>query len=35
MRKGEFTHHVTTGKKIKVPRLVRMHSDDMQVISHA
>ncbi|XLR09452.1 hypothetical protein S83_037390, partial [Arachis hypogaea] len=31
IRKGEFIINVNTGKKIKVPRLVRMHSDEMEV----
>jgi len=35
MRKGEFTFHVATGKKMKVPRLVRMHSDDMEDVDEA
>ncbi|RYR23716.1 hypothetical protein Ahy_B02g057202 isoform C [Arachis hypogaea] len=31
IRKGEFIINVNTGKKIKVPRIVRMHSDEMEV----
>ncbi|XP_020970089.1 elongation factor G-2, mitochondrial [Arachis ipaensis] len=31
IRKGEFIINVNTGKKIKVPHLVRMHSDEMEV----
>ncbi|RYR23692.1 hypothetical protein Ahy_B02g057176 isoform C [Arachis hypogaea] len=31
IRKGEFIINVNTGKKIKVPRLVRMHSDEIEV----
>jgi elongation factor G len=31
LRKGGAVINVRTGKKIKVPRLVRMHSDDMEV----
>ncbi|KAJ4850105.1 Elongation factor G-1, mitochondrial [Turnera subulata] len=30
IRKGDFIVNINTGKKIKVPRLVRMHSDDME-----
>ncbi|XLS80239.1 hypothetical protein HN51_046070 [Arachis hypogaea] len=30
IRKGEFIINVNTGKKIKVPRIVRMHSDEME-----
>ncbi|XLR09441.1 hypothetical protein S83_037379 [Arachis hypogaea] len=30
IHKGEFIINVNTGKKIKVPRLVRMHSDEME-----
>ncbi|XLR09448.1 hypothetical protein HN51_046061 [Arachis hypogaea] len=32
IRKGEFIINVNTGKKIKVPRIVRMHSDEMEEI---
>lgn len=31
LRKGAIITNVRTGKKIKVPRLVKMHSDDMEV----
>ncbi|KAG2606157.1 hypothetical protein PVAP13_4NG175500 [Panicum virgatum] len=31
IRKGDFIYNVNTGKKIKVPRLVRMHSNEMEV----
>lgn len=29
VKKGEFIINTTNGKKVKVPRLVKMHSDDM------
>lgn len=32
MKKGQFIFHARTGKKVKVPRLVRMHSDEMEEI---
>ena len=31
MKKGHFIYHARTGKKVKVPRLVRMHSNEMEV----
>lgn len=31
MKKGSFIYHARTGKKVKVPRLVRMHSNEMEV----
>ncbi|PKA55726.1 Elongation factor G, mitochondrial [Apostasia shenzhenica] len=30
IRKGEFMVNINTGKKIKIPRLVRMHADEME-----
>ncbi|KAG7025342.1 Elongation factor G-2, mitochondrial [Cucurbita argyrosperma subsp. argyrosperma] len=35
IKKGEFIVNVNTGKKIKVPRLVRLHSDEMEDIQSA
>jgi elongation factor G len=35
LRKGDFITNITTGRKIKVPRLVRMHSDKMTDIESA
>ncbi|XP_058094853.1 elongation factor G-1, mitochondrial-like [Magnolia sinica] len=35
IRKGNFIINVNTGKKIKVPRLVRMHSDELEDIQEA
>ena len=32
MRKGQFIFHARSGKKVKIPRLVRMHSDEMEEI---
>eukprot|EP00850_Spirogloea_muscicola_P002290 SM000008S22379 [mRNA] locus=s8:1421279:1428064:+ [translate_table: standard] len=34
MKRGSFVVNSSTGRKIKVPRLVRMHADDMEVINH-
>ncbi|GFZ00668.1 translation elongation factor EFG/EF2 protein [Actinidia rufa] len=35
IKKGDFVINVNTGKKIKVPRLVRMHSDELEDIQEA
>lgn len=35
IKKGDFITNVNTGKKVKVPRLVRMHSDEMEDIQEA
>ena len=32
MKKGQFIFHARTGKKVKIPRLVRLHSDEMEEI---
>ena len=31
IKKGMYIFHARTGKKVKVPKLVRMHSNDMEV----
>lgn len=33
MRKGQFIFHARTGKKVKIPRLVRMHSNEMEEVN--
>jgi elongation factor G len=33
MRKGQLIFHARTGKKVKIPRLVRMHSDEMEEVN--
>ncbi|MCB0386085.1 MAG: elongation factor G, partial [Bdellovibrionales bacterium] len=35
MKKGDFITNIANGRKVKIPRLVRMHSDDMQDIDIA
>ncbi|KAK9666317.1 hypothetical protein RND81_14G176900 [Saponaria officinalis] len=35
IKKGDFIHNINTGKKVKVPRLVRMHSNEMEDIQEA
>ncbi len=35
LRKGDFIFNQSSGKKLKVPRIVRMHADDMEDISEA
>ncbi|KAF3440057.1 hypothetical protein FNV43_RR18335 [Rhamnella rubrinervis] len=35
IRKGDFIVNVNTGKKLKVPRLVRLHSNEMEDIPEA
>ncbi|XP_039143335.1 LOW QUALITY PROTEIN: elongation factor G, mitochondrial-like [Dioscorea cayenensis subsp. rotundata] len=35
IKKGEYIVNINTGKKIKVPRLVRMHSNEMEDIQEA
>ncbi|NCN40392.1 elongation factor G [bacterium] len=32
LNKGDFIYNVANGKKVKVPRIVRMHSDEMQEV---
>ena len=31
LKKGSVMYNSRTGKKVKIPRLVRMHSNDMEV----
>lgn len=35
LRKGEMITNLASGKKIKVPRLVRMHSDELEDVNQA
>lgn len=35
IKKGDFIHNINTGKRLKVPRLVRMHSNEMEDIQEA
>lgn len=35
VKKGDFIFNIANGKKVKVPRLVRMHSDEMHDIAEA
>jgi len=35
LRKGAFITNTSSGKRVKVPRLVRMHSDDMEDVDYA
>ena len=35
MKKGNYIHNVNDGKKLKLSRIVRMHSDDMEEITEA
>ncbi|KAG5180518.1 Mef1, mitochondrial translation elongation factor EF-G [Tribonema minus] len=35
IERGHFLHNLKTGKKIKVPRLVRMHSNEMEEVTSA
>ncbi|CDP09495.1 unnamed protein product [Coffea canephora] len=35
LRKGDFMVNINTGKKIKIPRLVRMHANEMEDIQEA
>ncbi|KAH3806042.1 hypothetical protein DPMN_134352 [Dreissena polymorpha] len=35
LKKGDTIFNTRTGKKVKVPRLVRMHADEMQVRTRA
>lgn len=34
IRKGQFIYHARTGKKVKVSRLVRMHSNEMEDVDN-
>ena len=33
-KKGGWIYHTRSGKRVKVPRLVHMHSDEMEVLSN-
>lgn len=35
LKKGEFITNVTNGKKVKIPRIIRMHSEEMEDIETA
>jgi elongation factor G len=35
LRKGDFIHNIKDRKKMKIPRLVRMHSNEMQEVEEA
>jgi elongation factor G len=35
LKKGEFIYNMTNDKKVKVPRIVRMHSEEMEDIEEA
>jgi elongation factor G len=35
MSKGDFIYNINTGKKVKLPRIVRMHSDEMNDVETA
>ncbi len=35
MKRGDFITNMANGKKVKIPRLVRMHSDEMEEIEQA
>lgn len=35
VKKGDFIHNINTGKKVKVPRIVRMHADQMHDVESA
>ena len=32
VKKGEFIYNIRTGKKVKIPRIVYMHADEMEDI---
>ncbi len=35
LKKGDFIHNIANGKKVKIPRMVRMHADQMHDIEGA
>ena len=35
LKKGDFIYNINNGKKLKVPRLVRMHSNELEDITQA
>jgi elongation factor G len=34
LKRGDMVFNVSTGKKVKVPRVIRMHANDMEEVTH-